>query len=423
MFNPYQYHQSFFGHLLALAGLTLGAKRVLAKWHAVSTLAIPADLDAPKPPPVVQTGMPIWRRILKSRKTAFACIMTLIFSVEMFLIFVLPRISSQLVLDIIWGGLEAAIYLSVFYNVIDIIFPVATEVSYVRAKPELPYILKITRVESDRFLDKRNPRLALAALLVGAVFGMSVHRSNAFNGLVVAAWVMHITSSWSTPMLKMRRLVQVLLGYVALIVVTFVIVGGAVALHQKYQKSDESSTKSDDEPDMSKWATPSDWLIQVMLMILPAWSILPPAVLVAANMRFDAASTISPRVVATSTSATVPTSIPPFRMPLFLTSLISLAVSLGLIDLVQYFFGDVPALQGLVDAPVVHLLITVPFTCGATVLVAWMRGELSDWWKYEETWVPQAKPAGERDMEKGDVEEEKSLLEKAEKAAAMLDGA
>lgn len=170
----------------------------------------------------------------------------------------------------------------------------------------------------------------------------------------------------------------------------------------------EDGTKTEPEAAVEEEyeiATPSPWIANVMMVLVHAYPILLPAVLVrsldepssqcqadpdphqvALNLRFDyslskapIALAITEDAIAKPTKVEVPRVLPVFAKPHFMASITALSVS-------AVFVQSLPDMLGIKnqDTSFFGLLITIPVTMIASALAALCSGNFQAWWGYSE---------------------------------------
>lgn len=407
-------------HLLSIGGVVLASQRSLATYLAVTSLArpsFPAPSDTPAaPPPTSRVKAFIARPAVRKTLAVIAGItlVTAIYAVAIGAFVALFRFASQVVLDGILIGFFGAFVAFTFFSTIAIAVDIPTLVSY---KPRFPKatekdkqnqftLIRAPAGDAPKAWFQRPRNAAIGAIVSSiALFGLTSMGFELVLVVVPVSWIVPVVSGFHAPQLSMRRVVQVLWGYIALLV-TLSAIMIPIAMHFDNKDNAKTPEQLADEAkeaaeEAAKWSQPSDWVAHFMDMFQYLYVVGAPGVFVALTWRFDYISQHSaylgsrPASNGQRDAALVPAmaSLPTFQPRTATYAIGSLVCSV--IGLTGTFI--VNRNLGAMLSSTAGLVAVVPFMTLATALGAWRHGVLRDWWTYTETWVPTSGPAEQAD--------------------------
>ncbi|WVW82675.1 hypothetical protein I302_104686 [Kwoniella bestiolae CBS 10118] len=383
--------------LATIPAIAIASYKALNVWRAVSALPLnphsaPSSATTPTPS-VISEGLKRWRSLTATKKAkqiaAFISLFTVIMGIHVFLVYVLPRISSQSVLDVVWSIMMLAMFTGTIRYTSDIAFPTPRSVRYHQPKPDSSIRLAI-EFEGDKKAawKKEIVRQLLSLSVTAGILYSTWAGYTTFHPILAASYVISSISTMRFPMMSIRRIVQFVSAYLAVVPVITLVVG--VVVNMFAGDSQDESQKNDDDKENMTFA--SDWVLSLMLIFGEIFGIMVPAVLTAMTLRFEyslAHEPVSRSIDPSSEAAPVqiPNEYPSFPRPIFLSSLFSLFTSIVIIESISYF---VPAFEWLSITPVT-VFITVPVVFGGTALAAVWFGKFNQWWRYNEVWIPPKK--------------------------------
>lgn len=401
-------------HLLSIGGVVLASQRTLATYLAVSSLPPPVF-----PPPSEETVAPnalsATRRVLakpwvrNTVKVATGVIVALVmYAILMGGIVALFRFATQVILDVVFGSFVGVFLAFSFFTTFAIALEAPTLVFY---QPQHP---KTTEKDKQKLftLQRKPAPHATSAwyqrprnLLIGAAVSCFALLGSVSAGvdlplvLIPLVWTVPVVSAFHSQHMSMRRVVQILFGYVAMML-TVAAIMIPIALHFKAKQDDKTPEELEQEAkdaaeEDAKWTMPSIWVMKLVDMFHYVYVVGIPGIFIAHTWRFDYTSQHSshlgsrPALAADSQeTALIPSmsSLPSFYPTTASYAIGSMAVTIfGLTGLfiVNRDLGEIFSGTG-------GLVAIIPIMTLSTAFGAWRHGLLSDWWIYSETWVPQA---------------------------------
>ncbi|WRT67510.1 uncharacterized protein IL334_004482 [Kwoniella shivajii] len=408
-------------HLAAIPAVVIGSYKALNVWRAVSALPVnthSGSLDNTPSSPVSGT-LKQWRALTATKKAkrvaTFLLAFTIAFSVNMFFIFGLPRISSQVVLDTVWCTLLVLLLTGSFRYSSDVAIPTTKAVRYHQKTPESGFQLAFS-FEGDK---KRAFRIEMLRRLFAMFGAFSVIYSTwagytFLHPIIGATYLIKTIGTIRFPTMSIRRIVQIMAAYLTL-VPTLGFALGTVIDH--FMGQSENAKEESQTTDMTM---ASDWILSMILVIGDVFGAMVPSVIVAMTLRFEYSLVSEPVDYPSDSSpdapVRVPSDYPSFPKPIFLISLFSLFSGLAIVETISFVF---PGFEWIAITPIT-VFITLPVVVLGTSLGAAWYGQFGQWWRYSEVWIPGKKTndSSENGLKAEEIESEVALLRPQEKDSA-----
>ncbi|WVQ77713.1 hypothetical protein IAR50_007403 [Cryptococcus sp. DSM 104548] len=380
-------------HALSLAAVAVASRDSLRLWRAVSALprqdaASFPNLTSPPPSPSPSAfhqwrGQPL--RTKAKRVFAVVCRLAFFLGLEFAVIFLLPKINSQMVKDGLFAALWVFVFIIPVTGILSLVRPAPSQVRYERKKPDDPLRLVISNVDDtdhgfwSNVVEKGLPIAGSIGVIALVAYDFTAH-------LPVIGAVFIWTSAGSFRLIRMRMR-SIILFIMGVLVLASIIVVGIFAVMWSH---DEPNKKPPiDDPGLS------DWVINVSALFMSVMPMAFPSVMITMTYRFEYSQFASQFAVAeeenekddASSEATIaapvriPTDWPSFPCPITTASLLSLLLCLAVLDTV--LGKNVKTISPF------PMLATIPAVPVFTALAAAQQGKLGEWWHYEEIWVPQ----------------------------------
>ncbi|WWC89658.1 uncharacterized protein L201_004583 [Kwoniella dendrophila CBS 6074] len=409
--------------LATIPAVAIASYKALNVWRAVSALPLNPHSSSQganqSNPSAFSECARKWRSLTATKKAkkvaAFCIVFTISIGLNMFVVFGLPRISSQSVLDGIWCTPMLLLFTSSIRYTSDIAIPTPRSVRYHQSKPEGPTMIAFN-FEGEK---KTILKIEIFRQLVSLVTAMGIFYSTYlgytyFHPLLGAAYIISCISTVRLPKMSIRRIIQVMSAYLAVTPVLSIVIG-VVTSHftGDDDKKEDNSDKNDD------FTIASDWILSLMFIMANVFGAMIPSIITAMTLRFEYSLVNEPTQRSTELSTEAPIQIPneypSFPKPIFISSLLSLLLSQVVIEGITYIF---PYMVWLSITPIT-IFITVPIVFGGTALGAAWCGKFNQWWRYTEVWIPAKKAtAASNDNTKDLDEAEVALLSSEEKSNA-----
>ncbi|OCF37410.1 hypothetical protein I316_00531 [Kwoniella heveanensis BCC8398] len=393
-------------HLVCIAGVHVGSQYALKTYMAIYSLATyarnspsfpvaPSESSDEKSTSAEQGQghtRPWWRKVLSKDGAIFLVILSSILATQLFLVFVLPRITSQLVMDVFWTGTTSYLVENKINRTIETLYPTPIVRKLRHSKENNWYhseIIPRTDVRKRLLANKRLQKV-ISVLLTAIVMGQ------AYVGvewvpvapLVAAGFVIDMAGHMFYPKVSVRRAVQAVLGVLIIASVAGFSAGPIIGFFKKDKSADVEKPKEDKPPAMALWIT------DVAMMFNVGMGFMLPAALMAVTLRFEYMRSSLPTKalpVDTEHKVVVPTRLPKFERPIFNTGLVSFVIGTLIYNLV------VPNLIELEGANrnAMMLFCAGPSAIAGLVTGAWFTGQFSDWWLYHDEWYPDPPKSGQ----------------------------
>ncbi|RSH90511.1 hypothetical protein EHS25_001116 [Saitozyma podzolica] len=371
----------------------------------------PARWTLPLPVPTFTLRRPVSRYVLA--KLTAGCFSLSIGLLQLFSMFVMPHITSQLVIDCIWGTVIFLACWHVFWNAIVCVAPFPSTIHLGRPDALSP----VGRIQTNLipFPHAHHLRLVVAALLSVATLWTTAAGYTFLHPFVAGAIALRVATIQPKEKVTMFAAAGGLLAVEAMIGV----IAGVCYL---IWGADEP------KPDDPKKTLPSDYIRALLFVFLSLLPHLMVATLLSLTYRADFSrhtqsqshSRSIPRLLPLGPSATdrfaVPTSLPSFPAPTFSAGLISSGISVIILRILPSFLDVDPAACALLG--VFGSMPFVIFSMGGT---AWVTGHGKAWLAYEEDWRIRVLSDDEgelEDVEKAIRSESESESDRTDRVAA-----
>lgn len=359
-----------------------------------------------------------WYKRIWSRKTLEAMIPLLCFAVVEFgIIWVLPRISSEIFMQVFWLVICSYMIIIPLAGAMFAVLAGPMTMAFVRGgtnkKSVSVKIESATPYAKPFFYRQRNRRI-LAGIITAALYLYTYHDANnlilrAFGGIVIVS----TATSISYRVISVRVMTMICVGFISLGALIVPIVMGLIRVF--------GSDTPKAEP--SKMPVMPDWILSLMMIYNDALLASPVLFLAMLALRYDHFRPTSPIALGPAKAAPgEPVPIPPrvaYRTgPMYRTTMaLMMASYLGSSALVYHLFATGTLTTKATNfarerSDCIKLLsfglvnVLVPL---GVAFMAWTKGELRTWWTYYEEWV--SKNADEPN-EQADIDDaEKALLE------------
>ncbi|WWD09741.1 hypothetical protein V865_007869 [Kwoniella europaea PYCC6329] len=400
--------------LATIPAIAIASYKALNVWRAVSALPLnphsTPTVDAQPTPSVVSEGLKQWRSLTATKKAKQIAAGIITFSVFMsihfFLVYVLPRISSQSVLDTIWSIMMLVMFTGTIRYTSDLALPTLRSVRYHQPKPDSNIQIAIAFEGDKKTAWKKEIVRQLLSLLVTAGILYSTWAGyTLFHPFLAASYVICTIGTTRFQRMSIRRIVQFVSAYLAFVPVGGLVIGVVI---NSFSGNSSDQKENGDKKDSMTFA--SDWVLSLMLIFGEVFGIMIPAIITAMTLRFEYSLAHEPIERPTDASSEaapiqIPNEYPSFPNPIFLSSLFSLFTSIVIIEMISYV---VPNFEWLSITPLT-VFITVPVVFGGTALGAVWFGKFNQWWRYNEVWIPAKKASntsgddGPKDVDEAQV--------------------
>ncbi|XAO26714.1 hypothetical protein I312_105554 [Cryptococcus bacillisporus CA1280] len=382
-------------HLTTIPAIAIASYKALNVWRAVSALPLnphsTAISESPSTPSATSQCLEKWRALTTTKKrkkiAIFLIIVSLAFGFNVFFIYVLPRITSQSVLDTIFCIFLVAVFTQSVRYASDVAFPTPKSVRYHQANSESPMTISFA-FEGDKKAAWKIEilRQSLSLFTTIGIFYFTWAGYTYFHPIIAAAYLILAIGTLRFPRMSIRRIIQIMCAYLTII-------------------PDEEGTDKKDNITLA-----SDWVMSLMFIFGHILGPMIPSIITAMTLRFEYTLVNEPieRSSETSSEASVriPNEYPSFPKPIFLSSLFSLFTSIVIIETITY---TIPDLVWLSITPL-SVFITVPIVFGGTALGAAWCGKFRQWWRYSEVWIPAKKATNTFEENYKDLDEAEVAL-------------
>jgi len=425
-------NRAVFTQILGLAAVHYMTKRSVRERTANLTLTPPLLTDEDKekaktssssttPAEATPTIRRPWYRRVFSKKTAMATVpMLVIGTMQFFVIWVLPRISSALVLDVFWASLCGWIISQVMYSLLVVFLAGQPAIRLIRGsdnKLHLKHESADPNFEWGMFKTKRNVRIA-STILPAAFVGLTYYDDKSYLVPVMATgWIIHMFASIVFPRISVRVMTKVTLGFLFSCGAVFGIVAVLASIWPSH-----FDPKQAPKAGKLNMAQPDQWVLTLMMLPSDIIASVPIAFLVSLTMRYDHFHpTSSPSLTLGPSKTTSPGEIVPIPRtvesrptPLYNIAMLAFAACHLVSDGLTAYLYEIKVLS---TKPAGNERVEKEAMCkhGSFVLAnllvpaaiaaaAWCRGELSEWWGYHEEWVPKEEDDSIEQSEINDAE-------------------
>ncbi|WWC60717.1 uncharacterized protein I303_103293 [Kwoniella dejecticola CBS 10117] len=400
--------------LATVPAVAIASYKALNVWRAVSALPLnphSSGPDAPATPSPTSEALKQWRALTATKKAkkiaAFLICFSLGLGFHFFMVYGLAKISSQFVMDAIWTVILVAMYTGSIRYASDIALPTPRSVRYHRAKPDAPMTIAFGfDCEAKMAFRIEVIRLLLSVMVAGGITYSTWAGYTYFHPILGAAYVTTIIATLRFPLMSVRRIIQVLSGYLILAPPLSIAIGLLID-HFSGGSENKESAESEEKEGVT---IASDWVLSLLFVFSDIFGAIVPSVITAMTLRFEYSLVNEPvhRPTETSTDAPVriPNEYPSFPKPIFLSSLFALLSSQILINMITFVFPDIVWL-GITP---LNVYISIPIVFGGTACAAAYFGKLGQWWRYTEVWIPSKKSTDSPEEGHKDTDEEDAAL-------------
>jgi len=292
--------------------------------------------------------------------------------------FILPKISSQGVMDAFWVTIEWLVISTMFDQMIICSPFISSSVQLINSKDNKSYLPKATR-PNTRF---HKIRPFVSGGLSAAVLFSASQGIKALYPLATLAFVMAMVFI-PLPRISTKMTLLVLNGYFIGMPIVAGTIGYTVDLLVKY------FSKSGDTDKPSTDTVPSDWVADAMLMFGSALPYVVGGFMASLALRYDHSKSSLPSALTLPAAPGEPVQIVNkrhlFRAPTFITALIAL---IGCMGTTIHFINQNAGMRSQFASEGLGLFLVVPVVSIAMLGCVGVRGNLREFWQYEEVWIP-----------------------------------
>ncbi|KAL0249703.1 hypothetical protein I308_103004 [Cryptococcus tetragattii IND107] len=400
-------------HLATIPAIAIASYKALNVWRAVSALPLnphsTAISESPSTPSATSQCLEKWRALTTTKKgknvAIFLIIVSFAFGFNVFFIYVLPRITSQSVLDTIFCIFLVAVFTQSIRYASDVAFPTPKSVRYHQANPESPMTISFA-FEGDKKTAWKIEilRQSLSFFTTIGILYFTWAGYIYFYPIIAAAYLILAIGTLRYPRMSIRRIIQGMCACLTIVPVLSIIIG-VVQQQFTHNSQDEEGTDKKDNITLA-----SDWVLSLMFIFGHILGPMIPSIITAMTLRFEYTLVNEPLERPSETSSEAPVRIPneypSFPKPIFLSSLFSLFTSIVIIETITY---TIPDLVWLSITPL-SVFVTVPIVIGGTALGAAWCGKFRHWWRYSEVWIPAKKATNTLEENHKDLDEAELAL-------------
>ncbi|WVQ97970.1 hypothetical protein IAU59_005090 [Kwoniella sp. CBS 9459] len=406
-------------HLACVFGAYIASRYALKTYMAIYSLASharnsPSFPIAPSESSIdeqAQQGQqdqqtrPWWRKLFTKDGFAFMIVMLIILAIQVFIVVVLPRITSKMVMDSIWTVMVSLLVGARINSTLLIFYPtpIARKLRFNKAQ-NLYHSEIIPRTDAPTpLLANKRFRLPTIVVLTAAILGQAYWGVTGLTllPLVGMGIVIDLAGHSFYPKLSVRRAVQVVIGLLLVASALGFFLGPIVNMLKKDKSDTSPAQESEQKPQVM-----SPWIADIGMLFNVGGGLMLPASLLAVTLRYEYMRSSAPRPLPVDEEhkVIVPTSVPKFEKPIFNTGLTTLVLGILIHNLV------VPRLISFDDMSrnIMIYFSGAPSAVVGLMAAAWYKGKFNDWWSYRDEWYPKPLESGQ-DESQPLLDEEKTV--------------
>ncbi|ODN82153.1 hypothetical protein, variant 2 [Cryptococcus amylolentus CBS 6039] len=335
---------------------------------------------------------------------AFASGLAIWVLINFTIIYLVPKIKSQSIKDTIVSVVLSLCCAPSIYALIGFIKPLPMHVRYTCKSPNGPTNLLVSPMGDPKAGARQ--QLLRAGLSLAAAIDIAILAACGFTAhlpILVAIMTWSFIANTRSPRMSIRASIFLPLGF---LVFSCVFIGAVGVIANHYAPSGDSQ----DEPPPDSTVN-SDWVLYLGLTFSSLAPMIIPGVITAMTFRFEYSQATEEvdrsAQISGEAPVRIPSDYPSFSFPITITSLVSLFLSLALMDIALAQYGDNAVIVAVTPIPVI---LTVPVVSLCTALAAAQQGKLGLWWRYHECWIPQKKSDVEQAPKSHEEIEQQALL-------------